>query len=170
MKHLIVLSVLILSLLTVVPSTQADLFECDEKSLPSSLSDITGIGAKVASTEESNEKFTDVLKKWGCQVKKSAKKFGENIKVNAEKLNENVKEGYKKFATKAREVGSDLKVKFNDFKDRLHKDSDEVIVSENKKFFLENVEIINPDILKADQECGHGHILDSLGNCRKLRK
>lgn len=167
MKHIITLTVLLLAFL-VIPSSKADLFECDEKVLPS-LSDIPGIGPKIASPEESSEKFTDVLKKWGCEVKRGAKKFGEHVKENAEKLNENVKEGVKKFTTKAKEVGSDIKTKFHDFKERLHKDSDEMVVAD-KKFFMENVEIINPDILKADQECGHGHILDSLGNCRKLRK
>ncbi|XP_065363857.1 uncharacterized protein LOC135957110 [Calliphora vicina] len=166
MKNFIALSILILSLL-IIPS-KADLFECDEKVLPS-LSEIPGIGPKIASAEDSGEKIGDFFRKLGCEVKKGAKKFGENFKQNAEKLNENVKEGVKKFATKAKEVGSDIKVKFHDLKDRLHKDSDEVVVTD-KKFFLENVELINPDILKADQECGHGHILDSLGNCRKLRK
>lgn len=151
-----------------IVSTKCDLLDCDEKLLPS-LSEISGVGPKIASAEESNEKFSDVLKKWGCEVKRGAKKFGEKVKENAEKLNENVKEGVKKFTIKAKEVGSDLKTKFHDLKERLHKDSDEVIV-DDKKFFMENVEIINPDILKADQECGHGHILDSLGNCKKLRK
>ncbi|KAM7348604.1 uncharacterized protein ACRADG_007881 [Cochliomyia hominivorax] len=166
MKHLITFSVLIFALV-IIPS-KADLFECEDKVLPS-LSDIPGVGPKIVGPEESSEKFTDVLKKWGCEVKRGAKKFSEHVKENAEKLNENVKEGVKKLTTKAKEVGSDIKIKFNDFKERLHKDSDEVAVAD-KKFFMENVEIINPDILKADQECGHGHILDSLGNCRKLRK
>ncbi|KAI8126808.1 hypothetical protein FF38_05469 [Lucilia cuprina] len=166
MKHLIALSILILSLL-IIPS-KADLLECDEKILPS-LSEIPGIGPKIASAEDTGDKIGDFFKKIGCEVKRGAKKFGESFKQNAEKINENVKEGVKKFTTKAKEVGSDLKVKFHDFKDRLHKDSDEMVVSD-KKFFLENVELINPDILKADQECGHGHILDSLGNCSKLRK
>lgn len=167
MKHIIIISVLILALSIV--SSKADLLDCDEKILPS-LAEIPGIGPKVSSSEETSDKVSDLFKKWGCQFKKSAAKFGENVKENAKKLNENVKEGVKKLRERAKDLGSDIETKYHDIKDRIGKDSDEIVTSDKKKFFLENVEIINPDILKADQECGHGHILDSLGNCRKLRK
>lgn len=161
MKHFVALSILILSLL-IIPSKCYN-SDCDKVDLTWP-SEVPGPGL-----DESDEDLSSLFNKYICSMKKKYENFGEKVKENAEKLKENVGEGVKKFAKRAKEVGSDFKIKFNDFKERLYKDSDETVGSD-KKFFLENIEIINPDILKVDQECGHGHILDSLGNCRKLRK
>ena len=54
--------------------------------------------------------------------------------------------------------------------DKMSKDSSEELTDAGRRLVKDNVEIINPDILKGEQQCGHGHILDALGNCSKLRR
>ncbi|XP_017481720.1 PREDICTED: uncharacterized protein LOC108370820 [Rhagoletis zephyria] len=145
-------------------AARADLLDCNEKILPS-LSDVPVIGPKVASSEDSAEhQVRDFFKNVGCQIKKGAAKVSEQAK----KLGTELKEGAKKFGDKAKDLGSDLKDKFGDFKDKFSSDS--VEEERTSHGLLRNVEIINPDLLKAEQQCGHGHILDALGNCSKLRK
>lgn len=157
MKYFVFISFLIFSL-SILADTQADLLNCDE--LLPGLSDLPIVGPKVTSDEDTREQFTKYLKKWGCEIKKGARK-----------LNEDVKNGVKKLSDKAKDLGSKFESKFQQFKERLSDDTSfEQLDEKSKKFILENVEMINPDVFKADQECGHGHILDSLGNCRKLRK
>ncbi|XP_018785695.1 PREDICTED: uncharacterized protein LOC108966944 [Bactrocera latifrons] len=143
-------------------SVQGDLLDCNEKIIPS-LSDLPIIGPKVSSAEESSEhQVRDFFKNVGCQIKKGAEKVSEQAK----KIGTELKEGAKKFGEKAKDLGSDIKDKLGDIKDKFSKDSSEELTAHK----LLNVELINPDILKAEQQCGHGHILDALGNCSKLRK
>lgn len=168
MKHNILICAVVILTLSVV-ATKADLLDCDDKILPS-LSEIPGIGPKISSEEDAGDKVKDVLKGWGCKFKKGATEFGHTVKEKTKEWNEDVREGFKKLKEKAKDMHTKIETKFHDFKDHLSKDSAESMEIKDKKFFFENVEIINPDLLKADQECGHGHILDSLGNCRKLRK
>lgn len=168
MKYQTVLITAIILALSVV-FTNADLFECDDKILPA-LAEIPGIGPKIASSEDTVDKVKDVFKDWGCKFKKTAGNIGDTVKEKTKEWSEDVRDGFKKLADKSKDLHKNIETKFHDFKDHLSKDSAEYVQSKDKKFFLENVEMINPDLLKADQECGHGHILDSLGNCRKLRK
>ncbi|XP_053950224.1 uncharacterized protein LOC128858192 [Anastrepha ludens] len=150
-------------LLFCATSARGDLLDCNEKILPS-LSDVPIIGPKVASTEDSAEhQVRDFFKNVGCQIKKGAEKVSEHAK----KLGTELKQSAKKFGEKAKDLGSDIKDKFGDFKDKFSSDSAEERATHD---LLRNVEIINPDLLKAEQQCGHGHILDALGNCSKLRK
>ncbi|XP_004521638.1 uncharacterized protein LOC101462976 [Ceratitis capitata] len=143
-------------------SVRGDLLDCTDKILPS-LSDVPIIGPKVANPEDSAEhQVRDFFKNVGCQIKKGAEKVSEQAK----KLGTELKEGAKKFGEKAKDLGTDIKDKFGDFKEKFSSDSSE----ERAVHKLLNVELINPDILKAEQQCGHGHILDALGNCSKLRK
>uniref|UniRef100_A0A1L8EI99 Putative secreted protein n=1 Tax=Haematobia irritans TaxID=7368 RepID=A0A1L8EI99_HAEIR len=151
-------------------AVNADLLDCDEQKLPK-LSDIPGLGPKVASSEDTGDKVKDTLKDWGCKVKKTASNIGDSVKEKSKQWGDDVAEGFKKLKEKSKDLGSTIETKFHDFKERLSGDSHEHTTSnKDKKFFAENVEMINPDILKADQECGHGHILDALGICKKLRK
>ncbi|KAH8416484.1 hypothetical protein KR222_005527 [Zaprionus bogoriensis] len=155
----------LLLLLLGVSSGRADLLDCQEKStaavleLGERITEMTGSGS--SSTEH---EVRDFFKSVGCQIKNGAKKLSEKAKD----LSENIKESAKKLSERAKEVGSDIKERFVDFRDKLAKDSAEEMSKD--RGFLANVEIINPDILKSEQQCGHGHILDALGNCSKLRK
>ena len=162
MKYL--LFIVLFSLLSL--SVYADLLECeDDKKIPT-LADL-GIGPKIASDENVSKEHEvrDFFKDLGCKLKKGASK----VKEQAKKLGVEITEGAKAFGEKAKDFGSDVKTKFYDFKERLAHDSAEEMTAPPRRI-LANVEIINPDILKAEQQCGHGHILDALGNCSKLRK
>ncbi|XP_011185348.1 uncharacterized protein LOC105213930 [Zeugodacus cucurbitae] len=161
MKHLIYVFAAALLCLCAT-AVRGDLLDCNEKIVPS-LSDLPIIGPKVTSPEESGEhQVRDFFKNVGCQIKKGAEKVSEQAK----KIGTELKEGAKKFGEKAKDLGSDIKDKLGDIKDKFSKDSSEELTAHK----LLNVELINPDILKAEQQCGHGHILDALGNCSKLRK
>ncbi|XP_013117070.1 uncharacterized protein LOC106094402 [Stomoxys calcitrans] len=168
MKHQLVLTTALLLAFCAL-STNADLLDCDEKKLPT-LADIPGIGPKVSSSEDTGDKVKDTLKDWGCKLKKGASNLGDSVKEKSKQWGEDVAEGFKKLKEKSKDLHSQIETKFHDIKERLSGDSHELVNNKDKKFFMENVEMINPDILKADQECGHGHILDALGNCKKLRK
>ncbi|EDW65764.1 uncharacterized protein [Drosophila virilis] len=154
------LSVLLLGL----SYSHADLLDCEEK-VPAVL---TEMGEKISeitgSSSSSEHEVSDFFKNVGCQLKNGAKKLGEKAKD----LGTEIKEGAKKLGERAKDLGSDIKERFGDFREKLAKDSAEEMSKD--RGFLANVEIINPDILKGEQQCGHGHILDALGNCSKLRK
>ncbi|EDW82002.1 uncharacterized protein Dwil_GK18849 [Drosophila willistoni] len=153
----------LLILLLGVTLSHGDLLDCEEK-LPG-LSDLTDkISEATGSSSSTEHGVRDFFKNFGCQIKKGAKKLGEKAKD----LGEELKEGAQKWGEKAKDLGSDLKERFADFREKLSKDSVEEMSKD--RGFLANVEIINPDILKGEQQCGHGHILDALGNCSKLRK
>ncbi|KAL9878358.1 uncharacterized protein LOC119638440 [Glossina fuscipes] len=162
MKNIFIITILMF-IVTFVGSN-ADLLDCEERILPATLSDI---GPKIS--RESEEHLAGFFKKWGCHIKRGASKLGEDVKEGAKKLREGVREGAKKLKEKTENLGSKIATKFHDIKDHLSKDSDESFEIKHK-LFADNVEIVNPDILKGDQLCGHGHILDALGNCSKLRK
>ncbi|EDW00531.1 uncharacterized protein LOC6564561 [Drosophila grimshawi] len=156
---------LLLALLLLgVSWSHADLLDCDEK-LPSM---ITEMGDKISeatgSSSSSEHEVRDFFKSVGCQIKNGAKKLGEKAKD----LGSDIKEGAKKLGERAKDLGSDIRERFDDFRDKLAKDSAEEMSKD--RGFLANVEIINPDLLKGEQQCGHGHILDALGNCSRLRK
>ncbi|XP_073831916.1 uncharacterized protein [Musca autumnalis] len=168
MKHCSFITITLLLALSVL-CTKADLLDCDDKILPS-LSEIPGIGPKIASSEDTGDKVKGVFKEWGCKFKKTASSLGENVKEKSKQFGEDVRDGFKKLTEKSKELHSKIETKFHDFKDHLSKDSAEYVPHKDKKFFMENVEMINPDKLKADAECGHGFILDTLGNCKQVRK
>ncbi|KAH8287492.1 hypothetical protein KR054_008807 [Drosophila jambulina] len=138
-------SLLLLLLAGVLLRVQAGLFDCEDK-----IPGLSDVGDKISeitgSSSSSEHEVRDFFKNVGCHIKEGAQKLGEKAKV----------------------LGSDLKDRFDDFRDKLAKDSAEEMSKD--RGFLANVEIINPDILKGEQQCGHGHILDALGNCSKLRK
>ncbi|XP_005183442.1 uncharacterized protein LOC131801476 [Musca domestica] len=163
------ITITLLLVLSAALNVRADLFECDDKILPS-LSEIPGIGPKIASSEDTGDKVKGVFKEWGCKFKKTASDFGDNVKEKTKQLGEDVRDGFKKLTEKSKELHTKFESKFHDFKDHLSKDSAELVPHKDKKFVLENVEMINPEKLKADQECGHGFILDVLGNCKQVRK
>ncbi|XP_037937627.1 uncharacterized protein LOC119671163 [Teleopsis dalmanni] len=154
---------LLLAIATV--NVRADFLDCDEKIIPS-LSDIADIGPKITSSETTipNEhEVRDFFKNIGCQIKKGATK----VKEQAKKWGREIKEGAKKLTEKAKDFGADIKTKLSDYTEKVSEQSN----VENLKYdVFEHVEIINPDVEKAEQECGHGHILDALGKCSKLRK
>ncbi|XP_017114320.1 uncharacterized protein LOC108137248 [Drosophila elegans] len=143
--------------------SQAGLFDCEDK-IPG-LSDVSDKISEISGSSTSSEhEVRDFFKNVGCHIKEGAKKLGERAKD----LGTEIKEGAQKLGEKAKVLGSDLKERFDDLRDKLAKDSAEEMSKD--RGFLANVEIINPDILKGEQQCGHGHILDALGNCSKLRK
>ncbi|XP_030379617.1 uncharacterized protein LOC115627873 [Scaptodrosophila lebanonensis] len=160
-----------LLLLLALSQSRADLFGCDEK-LPEALaeigsdiggklSEVTGVDASSASAES---EVRDFFKNVGCHIKKGVSKAGEHAK----KLGAELKEGAKKLGEKAKDLGSDIKERFEGFRDKLSKESVEEMSQDRS--FLANVEIMQPEVLKGETQCGHGHILDALGNCSKLRK
>ncbi|XP_017094591.1 uncharacterized protein [Drosophila bipectinata] len=156
-------SLIALLLVGALVESHAGLFDCEDKipglgDVSDKISEITG------SSSSSEHEVRDFFKNVGCHIKEGAKKLGEKAKD----LGAELKEGAQKLGAKAKVLGSDLKDRFDDFRDKLAKDSAEEMSKD--RGFLANVEIINPDILKGEQQCGHGHILDALGNCSKLRK
>lgn len=156
-------SLLLVLLAGVMLRAQAGLFDCEDK-IPG-LSDVGDKISEISGTSSSSEhEVRDFFKNVGCHIKEGAKKLGEKAKD----LGAELKEGAQKLGEKAKVLGSDLKDRFDDFRDKMSKDSAEEMSKD--RGFLANVEIINPDILKGEQQCGHGHILDALGNCSKLRK
>lgn len=158
-----VLLAALLLLLLGISSGQADLLDCDTK-MPESITDLTDKLSELGHSDSAEHEVRDFFKSVGCQIKESAKKLSEKAKT----LGTNIKESAKQLSDRAKEVGTDLKERFEDFRVKLAKDSVEEMSKD--RGFLANVEIINPDILKSEQQCGHGHILDALGNCSKLRK
>ncbi|EDW07869.1 uncharacterized protein LOC6584912 [Drosophila mojavensis] len=163
MRQLFVIGVLTVLLLGLSHS-QADLLDCEEK-VPAVLSEIGDKFSEMTGSSSSSEhEVRDFFKSVGCQIKKGAKKLGERAKD----LGSDIKEGAKKLGERAKDLGSDISDRIADFRDKLSKDSAEDMSKD--RGFLANVEIINPDLLKGEQQCGHGHILDALGNCSKLRK
>lgn len=151
-------------LLLAVSWSQADLLDCEEK-LPAVISEIGDKMSEITGSSSSSEhEVRDFFKSVGCQIKNGAKKLSEKAKD----IGSEIKEGAKKLGERAKDLGSDIKDRFDDFRDKLANDSAEEMSKD--RGFLANVEIINPDILKGEQQCGHGHILDALGNCSKLRK
>ncbi|XP_017055206.1 uncharacterized protein LOC108097446 [Drosophila ficusphila] len=143
--------------------SQAGLFDCEDK-IPG-LGDVADKISEISGSSSSSEhEVRDFFKNVGCHIKEGAKKLGEKAKD----FGTEIKEGAQKLGEKAKVLGSDLKDRFDDFRVKLAKDSTEEMSKD--RGFLANVEIINADILKGEQQCGHGHILDALGNCSKLRK
>ncbi|XP_023166614.1 uncharacterized protein LOC111596572 [Drosophila hydei] len=163
MRQLYAISVLAVLLLGIAHS-RADLLDCEDK-VPAVLSEIGDKFSEMTGSSSSSEhEVRDFFKNVGCQIKKGAKKLGEKAKD----LGSEIKEGAKKLGERAKDLGTDISDRIADFRDKLAKDSAEDL--SNDRGFLANVEIINPDLLKGEQQCGHGHILDALGNCSKLRK
>ncbi|ALC48327.1 CG9686 [Drosophila busckii] len=144
---------MLLLLLVAASRSRADLLDCEEK-LPAVMSEIGDkFSEMTGSSSKSEHEVRDFFKNVGCQIKNGAKALGEKAKD----LGADISAGAKK-----------LKERFDDFRDRMAKDSAEEMSKD--RGFLANVEIINPDLLKGEQQCGHGHLLDALGKCSKLRK
>ncbi|XP_017135229.1 uncharacterized protein LOC108151237 [Drosophila miranda] len=165
MNHLQGSLLLVLLLLgaTAPTPTRAGLFDCEDK-VPG-LSDLNEKISEISGGSGSSEhEVRDFFKNFGCHIKEGAKKLG----AKAKDLGTELKEGAQKLGEKAKVLGSDIKERFDGFREKLSKDSVEEMSKD--RGFLANVEVINPDILKGEQQCGHGHILDALGNCSKLRK
>ncbi|XP_034489991.1 uncharacterized protein LOC117793721 [Drosophila innubila] len=156
---------LVLALLLLGASwSQADLLDCEER-LPAVISEIGDKMSEITGSSSSSEhEVRNFFKSVGCQIKNGAK----NLSEKAKNIGTEIKEGAKKLGVRAKDLGSNIKDRFDDFRDKLAKDSAEEMSKDGG--FLANVEIINPDILKGEQQCGHGHILDALGNCSRLRK
>ncbi|XP_055912614.1 uncharacterized protein LOC129946457 [Eupeodes corollae] len=114
--------------------------------------------------EKKDSDFSVFFKKVGCSLKKGA----GQVKEKAKELGGEIKQGAKKFTESAKKFGSNVKTKFGEFKDKLSDSSEEMTVSTQHTLIAQNVELINPDILKAEQKCGNGYILDVLGDCKKL--
>ncbi|XP_075156976.1 uncharacterized protein LOC142230221 [Haematobia irritans] len=173
MKHpqliLITTFVLVLSAFTTI---HGDLIECDDKKLMPSLPDVPIFGAKVASSEEDkNTKVKDVLKEWSCTLKKKTSDLGDNVREKTKQWAESIRESFKKLKEKSKDIHKKLETKYQDFKERISKDSDESVEIKEKKLFLKNIpdDFTKTVVVHIDPECGHGHILDALGNCKKLK-
>ncbi|XP_062139790.1 uncharacterized protein LOC133848307 [Drosophila sulfurigaster albostrigata] len=164
MRHLCSTLMLVAVMLLHASCSRADLLDCEE-TVPSVISDIGDKMSEITGSSSSSEhEVRDFFKSVGCQIKNGAKK----LKEKAKDLGTEIKEGAKKLGERAKDLGSDIKDRFDDFRDKLAKESAEEMSKD--RGFLANVEIINPDILKGEHQCGHGHILDALGNCSRLRK
>ncbi|XP_067641936.1 uncharacterized protein [Eurosta solidaginis] len=152
--------ILAVALLCFCANTAHGDFDCDEKSL----SELPIIGPKMANNEDIDKhKVREFFKNVGCQLKIATDKLTEQAK----RLSNDLKKGAEMFGEKAKDLGSDINDKIGDLKERFSSDSS---VERTAQHLTSDVEIINPDLLKIDQECGHGYILNALGICSKLRK
>uniref|UniRef100_A0A1I8PP84 Uncharacterized protein n=1 Tax=Stomoxys calcitrans TaxID=35570 RepID=A0A1I8PP84_STOCA len=170
MKHPLLLLAALMLIFSAL-STKADLLECDDSVLPS-ISDMPIIGPKITSEEDNrSSKVKDVIKEWSCKFKKTTANIGDNVREKTKQWAEGIRESFKKLKEKSKDLHKKFETKYQDFKDRLNKDSGEFVEIKEKKLFFKPDDLIKVDTLKiyASVECGHGHILDALGNCKKLK-